>query len=897
MISPIIIGRTKAISVSSLIFTIYLLFFLLFGRALAFSQSGNDEALIKRHIRRTFNERVLREEVPDIFFVSMCTPFWHFVKIEGKQACRVGRVFDEYTGEYVGALAKKLADEEVAKGVAPLCEGEYSLQELINYMNALVFTERDFCSALAKNGEELDEDIVLDESVAAEGVTEGEDLLALGVVEGESGDKNVDLGAKGVNIGNNIDDSDKKKDALGAKWFDWGGESLSGKISGKWSEYAFLGAKSDNDISKNSTALAKSGKVGGNINAKTKAPKKSDGKNIAEKNKEKTRGAAISENGAMGKGISASGDKAIGANGALDVASDTSGSMGDKIKGASGVSGNANNGGKVASGGSGNNKDIDGVGGASDNAGGSGKIANAASDIAEDGSEGTSGASGDRGNAGEIANEKNSAKVAASGNSDNAEGKSEGASGASDNAGNSGNANDGGKVANVASDTANGKAGDGATGESDKESEEDDSKGEIFRTKEKQTGRVSVKGYGNNFERSYFDEKMRLVKKEYWEVQGVDKSHVTKSESFAYFEAGTLSSSVVRTDDERTFLTYDNLGRLTQMRVYKKIELDKEKVDAEIGKKEALEGKNGTSASGDNVSKNSDIEQANGDAQSDDSGKTSNNAQGNDNVKKGDENSGDVGANSGKGRDGGGDSNSVKREGKAGDDETGKSDSKGGADTVIIIGGKIEKNMAENTSDNTAKENPNIDGGEVDGKSDKKASEVSSDKKSDGKSSSNSSDEEKSDKIIKFVLDKRVRLEYLSTGTTESGESAKDSKVRSKEVTQYIYEEGTTKIRSKHTTREEFQYKIEKGNPDRLYYEDGRLCIKTIYSEKTSYIETKYFEGGFTVESHFLKGTHTKDVYYLNGSLWKEKQFSSDTEKTSEKNEPEKSDVAKASDE
>lgn len=124
-------------------------------------------------------------------------------------------------------------------------------------------------------------------------------------------------------------------------------------------------------------------------------------------------------------------------------------------------------------------------------------------------------------------------------------------------------------------------------------------------------------------------------------------------------------------------------------------------------------------------------------------------------------------------------------------------------------------------------------------------------------------DDEKKSPVIKFILDKRVRYKYNNEG-----------KVAEKELTQYLYEGGDPlAITKKHIKKELFTYKVEKGNPDYLYFEDGVLRIKRLYTDKTTYVETKFFDGGYMVESIYDKGDHKKDNYYMGGALWKSKDF------------------------
>lgn len=66
---------------------------------------------------------------------------------------------------------------------------------------------------------------------------------------------------------------------------------------------------------------------------------------------------------------------------------------------------------------------------------------------------------------------------------------------------------------------------------------------------------------------------------------------------------------------------------------------------------------------------------------------------------------------------------------------------------------------------------------------------------------------------------------------------------------------------------EKWFFKVEGGEPDYEYYENGKLCMKTEYSSPSDWITTMYFDNGFTVENHWKGGIHEKDLYFFNGSL------------------------------
>lgn len=101
-----------------------------------------------------------------------------------------------------------------------------------------------------------------------------------------------------------------------------------------------------------------------------------------------------------------------------------------------------------------------------------------------------------------------------------------------------------------------------------------------------------------------------------------------------------------------------------------------------------------------------------------------------------------------------------------------------------------------------------------------------------------------------------------------------DGKIREQIYTEYEYSEKKTgKAFRTSVKRDVYDYSQDDFPPDYYYYENDRLCLKTVYSGKNDWVSTMYFENGFTVESFWQNGRRFKDDYYLDGKLTRSRNY------------------------
>ncbi|MCR5288993.1 MAG: hypothetical protein K6E51_03250 [Treponema sp.] len=72
-------------------------------------------------------------------------------------------------------------------------------------------------------------------------------------------------------------------------------------------------------------------------------------------------------------------------------------------------------------------------------------------------------------------------------------------------------------------------------------------------------------------------------------------------------------------------------------------------------------------------------------------------------------------------------------------------------------------------------------------------------------------------------------------------------------------------VGSKHTKRQVYNYTDKSHKPDYVYYEDGKVRIKTVYSAENDYVQTSYFDEGYSVVVTYVDGTKVSETYLLNG--------------------------------
>lgn len=98
---------------------------------------------------------------------------------------------------------------------------------------------------------------------------------------------------------------------------------------------------------------------------------------------------------------------------------------------------------------------------------------------------------------------------------------------------------------------------------------------EIFSVRrDAEGGSVIVSAFQKKMTRSYYDERVRLVKKEYWDLSGgVSGSAVTRTESFEYGDGLFPVSARIQEGNERHILSYDENGRVSVSRNYRLLEM------------------------------------------------------------------------------------------------------------------------------------------------------------------------------------------------------------------------------------------------------------------------------------------------------------------------------------
>lgn len=95
-------------------------------------------------------------------------------------------------------------------------------------------------------------------------------------------------------------------------------------------------------------------------------------------------------------------------------------------------------------------------------------------------------------------------------------------------------------------------------------------------------GSVIVSSFQKKMTRGYYDESVRLVKKEYWDLSGgVSNSAVTKTETFEYGDGIFPVSARIQEGNERHVLSYDENGRVNVSRNYRLLEMPSDTASSE----------------------------------------------------------------------------------------------------------------------------------------------------------------------------------------------------------------------------------------------------------------------------------------------------------------------------
>ncbi|MDE5898733.1 MAG: hypothetical protein K2H09_05655, partial [Treponemataceae bacterium] len=84
--------------------------------------------------------------------------------------------------------------------------------------------------------------------------------------------------------------------------------------------------------------------------------------------------------------------------------------------------------------------------------------------------------------------------------------------------------------------------------------------------------RVIVRTDGRRGVRTYFDDAMRMVRRERWELSGGMEAELSAVERYRYGSSSVPVSAVILEDGERRVLRYDEAGRLSECRIYVRLE-------------------------------------------------------------------------------------------------------------------------------------------------------------------------------------------------------------------------------------------------------------------------------------------------------------------------------------
>lgn len=120
-----------------------------------------------------------------------------------------------------------------------------------------------------------------------------------------------------------------------------------------------------------------------------------------------------------------------------------------------------------------------------------------------------------------------------------------------------------------------------------------------------------------------------------------------------------------------------------------------------------------------------------------------------------------------------------------------------------------------------------------------------------------------------LVLEKKIYAFETQKGRLEESFSWKyDEKKRITEQEKIDYRKSKKNVR-----KDVYSYSGLGDKPDYVFYENGAIRLKRIYSEAGSYIETAYFDDGFSVETVFEHGIKTQSRLYLNKRLQQRTEY------------------------
>ncbi|QTQ12035.1 hypothetical protein HRI96_07410 [Treponema parvum] len=71
----------------------------------------------------------------------------------------------------------------------------------------------------------------------------------------------------------------------------------------------------------------------------------------------------------------------------------------------------------------------------------------------------------------------------------------------------------------------------------------------------------------------------------------------------------------------------------------------------------------------------------------------------------------------------------------------------------------------------------------------------------------------------------------------------------------------------KNSQKSVYSYDAPGEEPDYVFYDNGVMRFKRIFSDIDAYTETSYFDGGFTVEALYKHGIKKEENFFLNGRL------------------------------
>lgn len=103
-----------------------------------------------------------------------------------------------------------------------------------------------------------------------------------------------------------------------------------------------------------------------------------------------------------------------------------------------------------------------------------------------------------------------------------------------------------------------------------------------------------------------------------------------------------------------------------------------------------------------------------------------------------------------------------------------------------------------------------------------------------------------------------------------------EQRLVAEEATTYLYSttaSGKQKIET-NVIKKMYDYGGQGGaKPDRSYFENENMRMRTVYESENVYNETMYFDGGFTVQARYENGIKVLEIVSLNGTEMRRRTF------------------------